>query len=197
MRGTSVTIWVVAVCVFLSFGVPKVGATLQISVAGDQNPASSEIWLTPSEEIIIDIWTDAEIPGFTGVTYSMSTTPLGSLNWAGATFSDPPSTNQINGPWPAQDLPVGDHPPEAGFWGSAFSIASATPADTVLVNNILLHCVDEGDATIYLYEWLGDPGSEDPTVVDSVVIHQIPEPSTLLLLGLGVVMLRRKSRVDH
>jgi hypothetical protein len=169
-------------------------ATLQISVGGDPDPMSSEIYLSPSDEIIIDIWTDAEIPQFAGVTYSMSTTPLGSLDWSGATFSNPPSTNIINGAWPAQGLPAGDNPPEAGFWGSIFSIEGATPIDTVLVNNLLFHCLDEGDATIYLYEWLGDPGSEDPTVVDMVVIHQIPEPMTVALLGLGGLFLLRRRK---
>ncbi|MHC4388213.1 MAG: PEP-CTERM sorting domain-containing protein [Planctomycetota bacterium] len=177
--------------------VSAANATLQISVGGDLNPPSSEIFVMPSGEIIIDIWTDADIPQFGGVSYSMSTTPTGSLDWSGATFSDPPSTNIINGPWPAAELPPGDNPPEAGFWGSIFSIEAATPINTVLVDNILFHCLDEGDTTIYLYEWLGDPGSEDPTVVDMVLIHDahgIPEPMTIALLGLGGVLLLRRRK---
>ncbi|MHC4707533.1 MAG: PEP-CTERM sorting domain-containing protein [Planctomycetota bacterium] len=171
-------------------------AGLQISVGGEPHPVSSEIVLAPSDELIIDIWTDSGFAQFEGVTYSMSAmTHYGSLDWSGATFSNPPSTNIINGPWPAAELPPGDNPPEAGFWGSIFSIEAATPADTVLVNNIFYHALDGGDATIWLYEWLGDPGQEDPTVVDAVVIHQgvIPEPMTIALLGLGgLLALRRR-----
>ena len=78
-------------------------ATLQISVGGDLDP-TSPIFVIPSGEIIIDIWTNADIGAFEGVSYSMSTSTFGgSLDWSGATFSHPPLTNQINGPWPAAD----------------------------------------------------------------------------------------------
>ncbi|MHC4388212.1 MAG: hypothetical protein ACYSX1_06360, partial [Planctomycetota bacterium] len=139
-------------------------AGLQISVGGEPHPVSSEIVLAPSDELIIDIWTDSGFAQFEGVTYSMSAmTHYGSLDWSGATFSNPPSTNIINGPWPAAELPPGDNAPETGFWGSIFNteVGVTVPAGTVLVDNILFHLLDEPDATIWLYEWLGDPGSED------------------------------------
>jgi len=61
------------------------------------------------------------------------------------------------------------------------------PLEGTLVDLITLHCAGEtGDATLYLVEY------EGKEVFDTQVIHQIPEPASMLLLGLGGLLLRRR-----
>jgi hypothetical protein len=56
----------------LVFGLASVAnATLQISVNGVQNPADSDITLEPSQEVILDIWTDADLPFFGGGPWAL------------------------------------------------------------------------------------------------------------------------------
>jgi len=62
-------------------------------------------------------------------------------------------------------------------------------ADTQLIGEIAFHCEAPGDVIVQLYST--DLGSAI-TLVDSVVIHQIPEPVTVALLGLGGLFLRRR-----
>ena len=54
-----------------------------------------------------------------------------------------------------------------------------------VATDVAFHCDGEGDVTLYLVDNNGE-------VADSQVIHQIPEPMTLALLGLGGLLLRRK-----
>ena len=63
-----------------------------------------------------------------------------------------------------------------------------------LVDSILLHCEGIGEVTLTLAS-IYDPGTGEPvsiTVMDTQVIHQIPEPMTFALLGLGGLFLRRR-----
>jgi hypothetical protein len=60
----------------------------------------------------------------------------------------------------------------------------SAPAGTV-IDNLIFHCVAPGDVTLTLSDI-------DLNVWEQVVIHQIPEPMTLGLLGLGGLFLRRR-----
>lgn len=56
-----------------------------------------------------------------------------------------------------------------------------------VVADFEFHCeVAPGDVLVQLYD------SDMITVLDSLTIHQIPEPATMLLLGLGGLFLRRR-----
>jgi len=74
----------------------------------------------------------------------------------------------------------------------SFGSATSIPADGLLVDGILFHCDAPGDVTLSLVMISGDAGSEVIDVFDTVVIHQIPEPMTMGLLGLGGLFLRRR-----
>ncbi|MHC4743048.1 MAG: PEP-CTERM sorting domain-containing protein [Planctomycetota bacterium] len=64
------------------------------------------------------------------------------------------------------------------------------PFEGVLVDDIEFLCEAPGDVTLTLILEKG----KVQTVLDTQVIHQIPEPATLALLGLASVMLRNKRR---
>ena len=49
-----------------------------------------------------------------------------------------------------------------------------------------LHCVEgPSDDLVYLIDQTG-------TIIDTILIHQVPEPMTVMLLGLGGLLLRRR-----
>ena len=61
-----------------------------------------------------------------------------------------------------------------------------TTPDGVVVDGIIFKCLEEGDVVLTLTD------VEFSEIFDTVTIHQIPEPMTLGLLGLGGLFLRRR-----
>jgi len=164
--------------------------SLQISVGGVLEPIDSEIWLAPSETIVLDIWTTAEIYTQCGLEgyFVIGVDPAyGSLS-GGITVE----------PWDAEASIAlygdgsGDAylpPPEQGILGAISTfLPEGSGVTGVIFDLIEFHCVAPGDAVVNLYvtDWT------TPTLIDSVVIHQIPEPMTIALLGLGGLFLRRR-----
>jgi len=72
------------------------------------------------------------------------------------------------------------------------------PDGIVLVDHVLLHCEGYGDVFVIPENALTAGGSilmadgSTPDFGNGVIIHQIPEPATMLLLGLGGLLLRRR-----
>lgn len=66
---------------------------------------------------------------------------------------------------------------------------------STLVDGIVFHCEEATDVTITLVSrgLVTTSGSIDAgTTLDSILVHQVPEPATLALLGLGGLLLRKR-----
>jgi hypothetical protein len=167
-------------------------ATLQISVNGIKEPVNSEIWAEPSVPIHLDIWTDADIAPQVGETYWALAAQTTGAAISGGIILEPYASDEtltIKIDDDARDfgwvpLPEGEN----GVWGSVFSTGGSIPVDATIYDEILFHCQGPGDVTVTLYET--DFVNSEP--IDSVIIHQIPEPATVMLLGLGGLLLRRR-----
>lgn len=167
--------------------------TLQISVADATGqplePVDSEVWCVYSE----NLWLDIENPGVQDedlyVALVVDTT---TASVSGGTIHIPPAGDLSS--WfpndPASNGFPGLMANENGVWGS---IAYQATAGTigVYVDEILFHCnLEDGDAIVRL---LSTSDFSSVRVHDTLTIHQIPEPMTIALLGLGgLALLRRR-----
>jgi len=128
----------------------------------------------------------------TGITYAAAQSADDRYLFSGGSLT----WNSINNPDPYAGFPP---------------LIPAVPALSypVLMDGLDLHCVEATDVVVELIAPYGISrllhnasgvvtGSEkiiaDGTVMDSIVIHQIPEPMTMSLLGLGGLALLRRRR---
>jgi len=177
-------------------------AGLVIGVGG-VNPADSEVTLLPSQEAIISIIATQEMSPVTAYLFvtegAMGTVSGGSVVWSDYSQSLGEFNLYQN---PGVDDP--DYVSAVQYYGFAgvtqtyfMNIVGATvPAlavDGTMVDGIVFHCAAPGDATIILGNVVDyGAGGYMMQIIDTQVIHQIPEPMTLGLLGLGGLFLRRR-----
>jgi hypothetical protein len=162
-------------------------AALLISVDGVVDPPESEIELIESDWVTLDIWGDGQTaPGsfFMGIDVE------------GPASLDLSQAEMLYG---GSDALVDwlDYPDIAALLGIQNPLVLASlndvpppgdpkaPLEGTLVDGIRLHCDGVGEVTVLLYDG-------DGVLLDKQVIHQIPEPMTLGLLGLGGLFLRRR-----
>jgi hypothetical protein len=164
-------------------------ATLQISVEGDRDPTESEWGILPSQHLVLDIWTDAEIlPGSAeeGWWCLIVLPEEASITGGASLITEESGITIYPGPVPAPPVPGAN-----GVYGLiALGTISGIDADTTIYDGIDFHCEDMIDATVIL---AFGPAIGAWTEVDRVVIHQ-PEPMTVALLGLGGLFLRRRRK---
>ena len=81
---------------------------------------------------------------------------------------------------------------EVGIVGAVSAFVALPPyADGVYFDEILFHCAGVGDVTISMDD-ISTTWTIGTNPMDSLVIHQVPEPMTMALLGLGGLLLRRR-----
>jgi hypothetical protein len=166
---------------------------LDISVNGDTDPRDSDIILcAPSGEVILDIYCssgyDAANPEDDQYWALVTDLAYGSISNGNTYIPPAPSMSAILGTAGLLGIPV-----PAGYDGPAGAI-SGSPGETappgVYFDDFIFHCEAVGDATIQLWT---TPDGVTMTLQDTLIIHQVPEPMTITLLGLGgLLMLRRR-----
>lgn len=155
-------------------------AGLLISVDGVVDPPDTSISIRPSDVVVIDIYSD----GTTDVgVYFLEVQGLASYDLSGA-------INNVN-PDPPNPIDTTIFELYPGMIFIDLLIPSAPPLPKIeegkAVDGIKIHCEGEpGDVTLTLWNEAMD------FVYDTQVIHQIPEPITFALLGLGGLFLRRR-----
>jgi hypothetical protein len=180
------------------------------------DPVDSELYLLPSQTLWIGIYNSTA--GVKGqlqkpmLMLGIVQPPQGSANTVWLTdkvaqYKGAPGDPQVEGVSPpfyrgdplVEGAPANEYLGITDFWddGSLYvdlwlSDLSDGKPDTGNDIGVLdakdLHCeFGPSDDTIILW-------SQDAEELDRIVIHQIPEPATIALLGLGGLMLRRRKK---
>jgi hypothetical protein len=167
-------------------------ATLQISVGGAYDV--TQVTLTPSQEIVLDIGTDTPItPGVGEGYFALVSSPLGRIDiQTGFTVQAYAADGgiAIEHSAYASEYVMGLAPGQDGLAGGVLLSLVSSVAPGTIFDGIIFHCEGMGDAVISLLALT--PNFEVIGPVDTVVVHQIPEPVTIALLGLGGLFLRRR-----
>ena len=158
-------------------------ANADVVLSFDGSTAIDEVTIVTSQTVTIDLYNNGSAPGdpvdfFVYLdfyypsegTYSLSDPRLGDA------AGDFPAS--FTGPY------LGDDDYDEVEFSQAWAVGSdEIPGEMFLID---LHCEGIGDVIIEAYDWRTEE------LVDTLIIHQIPEPATIALLGLGGLLLRRK-----
>jgi hypothetical protein len=166
-------------------------ANLQLSINGDKTAAP--ITLQPSGTASFGIWTDAALAAtYTDYFVLTATIGKGSFDYTtGAPVFPTEDGLSVEHTMDAITFasPLLDGMGENGVGGGlAFFQLPGVEAGTQLFEGMVFHCDGPISCTIKLYQ----TDFSTLTLVDTVVIQQIPEPMTLGLLGIGGLFLRRR-----
>ena len=176
-----------------------------ISVNGIPNPPDSEIKLNPSEHAVIDIQATVNGASVSDMWLLMQADPdplkgaLGTMTGGSKVFGNAAFPSQFTrraAPHAEIDFLNTYYPGTTVAYhvivtGGFDDNDDPIPVDNVkIVDLIDFHCEAYGDVTLILVEV--PPAGGLGQVWDRQVIHQIPEPITFALLGLGGLFLRRR-----
>jgi hypothetical protein len=164
-------------------------ATIQISVNGNITGPDS-ITLTPSDTITLDIWNDPTVTPDTPQTRNyiayLDILPnnTGCYDLANARLG--PAAGDFPANFLYDNLGTIDEYTMMQNWAPG-TVGNGALGAIFLVD---FHCLSPDNVlTINLYDSRVGAGN---VIVDSLTIHQIPEPITLALLGLGGLFLKRR-----
>jgi len=167
--------------------------SLQISVNGDANVTPKPITLSPSQNAELDIWTpDGYIPGGPD-DYYWGLVVLN--NYEGTITLDSGQCLMPPAPDLASMLAAADNdeffPGSGGTYGCIMSGSGLTAPAGIYFDEIIFHCDSPHDVTLQLWVTL-DFGTFN--LADQVIIQQIPEPATMVLLSLGGLLFRKRGK---
>lgn len=172
------------------------GAALQISVNGNMEPEDSTIYLWPSQEIELDIYSTVDLAsGDPGENeYWVLVAPTSCATISGGAPALAHDDYSFDGPYQAQGNVGGVPEGEDGIAALQVTFGVVFPAMTPIWDSIIFHCeIDNGPTTVTLWN-AGTTGQISGDPWDQVTIHQVPEPMTVALLGLGGLFLLRRRK---
>jgi len=171
---------------------------IKLSVNGQIDPEETTITLMPSDHAVIDIHvTDNSNWPSGGKGILLFVSGLGTLDMDNATYLwENSAIGNLTKPEPYDTYKA--YLESLGYVaitdiGQGTITDSSEPftiPDGLVIDGLDFHCTvtDQlpNDVTLYLLD------IDTLGVLDTQVIHQIPEPATMLLLGLGGLLLRRR-----
>ncbi len=170
----------------ISYGVSLNASTITIAGPAAGEPGSSDNPLTLSDIIMIPIFTDTALLGFDvvieidGPGTLIPPLPDGIIDYGW----DPPIWIE---PWPNIS-----EPNRIELAGGSFSGVQGP-----MIAYVELHCDGPGDIDVTISPGVAFGGSfdlnfEEPDIAGQFVVYQIPEPGTIVLLGLGILLASKK-----
>ena len=167
MKKVAITLLILSMAVVANAG-------LYITVDGVVNPPDSTITISPSTWIVLGVWDDGQTnPGTLALGLTNGLASLGASN---VVVSDGVTAMMADDALMAESL---------GVQNPFISMEVTNSSGGILVREIDFHCDGPGDVGIAIVD-------ENGLVQDTQVIHQVPEPMTMALLGLGGLFLRRR-----
>lgn len=192
----------ICVLVFLAMvNVANAGIVDLVISSLNGNPIApvKEITIMPTDVVNFDVVYEA--PAGTSA-WSLSLDMLVVAQGTGAGTLDISSITRPTGYWNADLSKITATPTGALLDFLANDIGTVPPG--IILDHFLLHCDAEGDVIIRLVENPNTAAGESLETDGSdlfhlnagpgVIIHQVPEPMTLTLLGLGGLFLARRKR---
>jgi hypothetical protein len=168
-------------------------ASMILQVNGVDDPPETEVTLLVDDTALIGVYAPAEgVQGQYLLGITMASTGTGTLDLSQVINDYVSRTGDTTGF--TEMLDAEENLNAIGLRNWAVNIVLTDTLDPIepvlnqLVSKIVFTCTGLGDVTLQLWDF----AEGDPFVIDSQVIHQIPEPITMVLLGLGGLMLRRR-----
>jgi len=160
-------------------------ALINLGVDGYANPG--EITLAPSDTIELSA---VALAGFDMGDFQISlSNAQGSLDASNVEFLSMLPPDWVH-PWGIPWHGNLDDPQHFSFSGGNLPPA-VIPFDETVMWGLIFHCEEPTDVIITLEEYLDNDQFE---LLDQIIVHQIPEPITIGLLGMGALFLRQRKK---